>query len=63
MRTEKLTRLDISLVLQLRAAPAMAFEAAAKKRGIEPGLLLADLIEVIAADDMFDAILDDQHDD
>jgi hypothetical protein len=56
---EKVIRLDISLALQLRASHAQRFEAAATKRGIDPAFLLADLLETICEDDMFDAILDD----
>lgn len=49
----------IDIELQLRGPVAAKLEAAAKVRGRPPGDLLADVIEVVIEDDLFEAVLDD----
>lgn len=56
---ETTKRIDLSIALTLTGANARRFEDAAKKRGIDPAFLVADMIETCSRDDLFDAILDD----
>ncbi len=49
----------IDIEMQLRGSLAAKLEAAAKVRRRSPAELLADVVEVVISDNLFDAVLDD----
>lgn len=49
--------LIIDVDLQLRGRLAAKLQSEAKKRGVKPGDLLADVIELVITDNLFEAVI------